>query len=36
MLGDYVDYVVSVWTSVRQLCCINSVVILFIAECHCK
>ena len=36
VLGDYVEYVVSVWTSARRLCrlcCIDLVVILFIAEC---
>ena len=35
VLGDYVQYVISVWTSARQicrLCCINLVVILFIVE----
>ena len=39
VLGDYVDYVVSIWTSARQpcrLCCIDLVVILFIAKCCCN
>ena len=39
VLGDYVDYVVSIWTSARwlcRLCCIDLVDILFIAECCCN
>ena len=39
VLGDYVEYVVSVWTSARRLCrlcCIDLVVILFIVECCCN
>ena len=39
LLGDYVDFVVSVWTSARRLCrlcCIDLVVILFIVECCCN
>ena len=39
VLGDYVDYVVSVWTSARRLCglcCIDLVVILFIVESCCN
>ena len=39
VLGDYVEYVVSIWTSARQLCrlcCIDLVVILFIVEYCCN
>ena len=39
VLGDYVEYVISVWTSARRICtlrCIDLVVILFIVECYCN
>ena len=39
VVGDYVEYVVSVWTSARRLCrlcCIDLVIILFIVKCCCN